>query len=223
MLICISSVLSPDKLSAVRDALSQKDYVDGKSTAGWAAAKVKNNLQLNAASKSYQTAQKIILEALSGSQLFTLAAAPQAIRPLLISRYGEGMGYGAHVDNALMGESPRVRTDLAFTIFLSDPDDYEGGELVIDDPGGERDFKLPAGSMVLYPADTLHRVETVVSGQRDVAVSWVQSLIRDPIQRQILFELETVRNVLFGKYGKSEEFDTLTRSTSGLWRMWADP
>lgn len=223
MLICISSILSPEELSAIRNSLSKENYQDGKTTAGWAAAQVKNNLQLSASSQNYKTAQKIISEALARNQVFTLAAAPKVLSPILISRYETGMSYGTHVDNALMGQNPRMRTDLAFTLFLNEPDDYEGGELVIDDPGGERDFKLPAGSLVLYPANTLHRVAEVTGGRRDVAVSWVQSLIRDPAVRQILFELETVRTVLYKKHGKTEEFDTLTRSVSSLWRMWAEP
>lgn len=223
MLICISSVLSTDELSTVQSCISSKDYLDGKETAGWAAAQVKNNLQLSSKSAGYKKAQGIITEALARNQVFTLAAMLKAMRPILISRYETGMSYGLHVDNALMGDNPQTRTDMAFTLFLNEPDEYEGGELVIEDPAGERDFKLPAGSLVLYPANTLHRVEEVISGCRHVAVSWIQSLVRDPARRQILFELETARTVFFKKHGKSEEMDSLTRCTSDLWRMWADP
>lgn len=223
MLICISHVLSPDELAAIHGCISSKDYIDGKKTAGWAAAQVKSNLQLSSSSKGYKKAQKIISDGLERNQVFILAAIPKAMRPILISRYEAGMSYGTHVDNALMGNNPRMRTDLAFTLFLNDPDEYEGGELVVEDLGGEREYKLPAGSLVVYPADSLHRVAEVTSGCRHVAVSWVQSLVRDPAKRQILFELETVRTMLREKHEKSEETDLLARSTSGLWRMWADP
>jgi PKHD-type hydroxylase len=223
MLICISSILSAAELSTIQSCTSSKDYIDGTETAGWAAARVKKNLQLSAGSTSYKKARKIIDGALKRNQVFALAAMPKAMRPILISRYESGMSYGPHVDNALMGDSPQMRTDLAFTLFLNEPDEYEGGELIVDDPGGERDFKLPAGSLVLYPANTLHRVTEVTSGCRRVAVSWIQSLIRDHAKRQILFELESARTVLFLKHGQSAEIDSFTRSTSSLWRMWADP
>lgn len=223
MLICISSVLTSDELSTLRDLMSSAEYVDGARTAGWMAGQVKKNLQLAATSPAWAEASGIVDAALCRNQIFALAAMPRSIRPILFSRYEAGMSYGLHVDNALMGNGPQTRSDLAFTLFLNEPQEYEGGELIIEDPGGEREFKLPAGSIVLYPASTLHRIAVVKSGYRQVAVSWVQSLVRSHERRQILFELETVRTVLFQKYGKSDEVAHLTRSTSNLWRMWAEP
>lgn len=133
------------------------------------------------------------------------------------------MGYGWHVDNALMGEAPQTRIDLAFTLFLTDPERYEGGELEIDEPAGNRTFKLPAGAAILYPANSLHRVTPVTAGCRDVAVGWIQSLVREHERRRILFELEQLRTTLFAEGGKTAAFDLLTRNTSELWRMWVEP
>ena len=145
------------------------------------------------------------------------------MRPILFSRYTGGMGYGDHVDNALMGDESRIRSDLSFTLFLSAPSEYEGGELTIEDTRGTQAYKLDAGALVLYASDTLHRVETVTSGVRQVAVGWVQSLIRDPRQRQIVFDLEVVRRQLFQQQGKTPQFDMLSKSISNLWRLWVEP
>jgi PKHD-type hydroxylase len=148
---------------------------------------------------------------------------PKTLRPLLFSRYTSGMGYGDHVDNALMGEKPSMRSDLSFTLFLSGPADYEGGELVIEDTTqGTHAHKLDAGSLVLYESSSLHRVEPVRSGVRQVAVGWVQCLVRDPRQRQILFDLEVLRLQLFQQQGKTAQFDTLSKTASNLMRMWVD-
>lgn len=222
MLLCIESVLAPDTLREVRTLLAAQKFVDGQGSAGWAAARVKNNRQLDAKSAGYTRLQTIVTQALSANEVFALAAMPQVMRPLLFSRYDVGMGYGNHVDNALMGSEPRMRTDLSFTVFLNDPDQYEGGELVIDDLSGTQSIKLPAGSLVLYPSSFLHRVDTVTSGSRLVAVGWVQSLIRDSTQRQIVFELETLRRQMFLTDGKAAAFDALSKNVANLWRMWAD-
>jgi PKHD-type hydroxylase len=152
-----------------------------------------------------------------------MAAMPKMMRPILFSRYTAGMGYGWHVDNALMGETPQTRIDLAFTLFLTEPETYEGGDLEIDEPAGTRAFKLPAGAAILYPANSLHQVATVTAGRRDVAVGWLQSLVREHEKRRIIFELENLRATMFAGSGKTPAFDTLTRNTSDLWRMWAEP
>lgn len=223
MLICIGPVLSTEQLQTLRQQLLAGAFVEGQATAGWSARLVKNNLQLDAASPEYAQLQKTVAQALFANEVFSLAAMPKAARPLLFSRYQTGMGYGDHVDNALMGEAPRIRSDVSFTLFLSEPDEYDGGELVIDELSGSRSFKLPAGSVVLYPSNALHRVDTVTRGERLVAVGWIQSLVRDPAQRQLIFELETLRREMFQKEGKTPAFDTLSKSVSNLWRMWAEP
>src|SRR3546814_1657970 len=129
--------------------------------------------------------QALVTQALAANRFFTMAAMPRMMRPILFSRCLAGMGYGPHIDNALMGEAPQTRIDLAFTLFLSDPESYEGGELEIDEPAGTRSFKLPAGAAILYPANSLHRVAAVASGRRDVVVGWLQSLVREADRRRI--------------------------------------
>jgi len=223
MFICIGNVLDAAQLRQARELLSQQSFESGSRTAGWAAALVKNNEQLAPDSANHAKLQQLVYEALIANEVFALAAMPKAMRPLLFSRYQTGMDYGDHVDNALMGENPRIRSDLSFTLFLSAPDEYEGGELTIEDMQGTQTYKLDAGALVLYPSDTLHRVDPVTAGVRQVAVSWVQSLIRDPRQRQIIFDLETTRRQLFQQHGKTPQFDALSKSVSNLWRLWADP
>src|SRR5688572_26207483 len=183
---CIANVLTAAQLEEIRALLADQPFEAGSRTAGWAATLVKNNEQLDPKAQHYEKLQRSIGAALAANEVFTLAAMPKAMRPLLFSRYTSGMGYGDHVDNALLGEEPRIRSDLSFTLFLSAPTEYEGGELVIDDTQGTQAYKLDAGALVLYESDSLHRVEKVTSGVRQVAVGWVQCLIRDPRQRQII-------------------------------------
>lgn len=202
--------------------MNRQTFLDGRETAGWAAGGVKKNKQVDSSSGDYAAMQAMVAEALSANRFFAMAAMPRVMRPIVFSRYVSGMSYGPHVDNALMGDAPQTRVDLAFTLFLSDPAGYEGGELEIDEPAGTRSFKLPAGAVVLYPANSLHQVTMVVSGQRDVAVGWIQSLVREADKRRVLFELENLRATMFAETGKTAAFDTLTRNTSDLWRMWAE-
>ncbi|MFC4312452.1 Fe2+-dependent dioxygenase [Steroidobacter flavus] len=222
-MFCIADILTPTQLHEVHRLLAEQPYHTGSKTAGWAAALVKNNEQLDPGARHYEKLQQLIVGALAANEVFALAAMPKALRPILFCRYSAGMSYGDHVDNALMGEEPRVRSDLSFTLFLSSPGDYDGGELVIESTQGTHEYKLEAGALVLYPSDTLHRVATVKSGVRQVAVGWVQCLIRDPRQRQILFDLEVLRRQLFQQQGKTPHFDSLAKSCSNLWRLWAEP
>lgn len=202
MVICIGEVLTTPELEEIRRLLNGQRFVDGQATAGWAAAAVKRNAQLDSSAQSFSALQGLVTAALQRNTVFVAAAMPKAMRSILFSRYDSGMEYGNHVDNALMGEgATRIRSDLSFTLFLSAPEDYQGGELVIDDTSGEQMYKLPAGALVLYSSTMLHRVSPVTSGRRCAAVGWVQSLIRDPAQRQILFELESARRQMFeGKW-----------------------
>jgi PKHD-type hydroxylase len=222
LIICISDILGTDQIDRLVRMLDQQTFVDGRETAGWAATGVKENQQVAGDSPDYAAMQAMVTEALAANRFFAMAAMPRKMRPILFSRYLPGMSYGLHVDNALMGDAPQTRIDLAFTLFLSDPAGYEGGELAIDEPAGTRTFKLSAGAAILYPANTLHQVNTVISGRRDVAVGWIQCLVRDPDKRRILFELENLRATMFAETGKTAAFDTLSRNTSDLWRMWAE-
>ena len=169
-----------------------------------------------------QSIKAIVTEALASNPLFQAIARPHSIRPALINRYGPGMAYGWHTDNALMGAPPRSRSDLSLTLFLSQPHSYQGGELLIDSGQGPQAFKLAAGSMVLYPSTCLHAVAEVSDGVRLAAVTWVQSLVRHPHHREILFDLDTVQRSLFEQYGKTPEFDLIHKTYTNLLRQWVE-
>jgi PKHD-type hydroxylase len=222
MLLCIDQVLTPQELEQTMSKLADAKFVDGKSTAGWHAQQVKNNLQLPTDSPIAQELQNLVFQALLRNPLFQMAVRPKMVRPILFSRYEPGMSYGFHVDNALMGDRTPNRSDVSLTLFLSSPSDYEGGELVMDTLFGERSFKLNAGSMVVYPSSTLHQVKPITKGIRFAAITWIQSLVRDPADREILFDLDTVRQLMYNKYGKTPEFDLLSKSHANLLRKWAD-
>lgn len=219
MQIAIGNVLSADDLAAVRIALKRARFVDGRATAGFAARKVKNNEQADAADRSLDGIRTLVTERILGNDVFRLAARPKALTPLLFARYEKGKNYGSHVDDALM---QGMRTDVSFTLFLSDPKSYSGGELVIENAAGEDTVKLPAGSLVAYSTTTLHRVAKVTRGERLVCVGWVRSFIRDVAQRELLFDLDTVRRRMFARDGKSADYDLLSKSSANLLRMWAE-
>ena len=222
MIVPIANVLDGETLTQVRELLGQGTYVDGKHSAGWHARLVKNNSQLKA-SEASQRAGTIIRDALMRSEVFKAAVRPHHLRPMMFSRYSDGQNYGAHVDDAIMGRGDDVtRSDVSLTVFLSDAADYEGGELVIEGTGGEQTFKLDAGGVITYPSNTLHYVAPVTSGTREVAVSWAQSLVRDPQHREMLFDLDTARRSLFQREGKSREFDLISKTHANLLRMWAE-
>ncbi|GFZ96890.1 PKHD-type hydroxylase [Elstera cyanobacteriorum] len=220
MQLCLADILPADRLTALVDRLKTARFIDGKATAGWNAAGVKENQQAYAPGVAQLAAE--IETALRQHPVFALAARPKRLHPILFARYEPGMTYGYHVDDPLMGDPP-LRTDLALTLFLSDPETYDGGDLIIDQPGGEQAYKLPFGAAVLYPATTLHQVAPVTRGVRLVAITWIQSLIRDPGRREILFDLDTARRMLFARDGKSREFDLLSKSFANLLRLWAEP
>ncbi len=218
MIHCIGSVLDGDSLGAVLGELDGLEFRDGRVTAGWAARPVKNNLQAVSTGDSHARVLQLVLQKLAANEVLMAAALPRQFSPLLISRYEPGMSYGAHVDDAFMG-TPRMRTDLSFTLFLSRPDNYEGGELVIEQMDGEHGYKLEAGSLVLYPSTTLHRVEPVKSGIRIVVVGWIQSLCADPRVREILFDLARVRMALAGQENATGLVGLLSKSYSNLLRL----
>ncbi|HAA31299.1 MAG TPA: Fe2+-dependent dioxygenase [Cyanobacteria bacterium UBA8553] len=222
MIFAIDNVLTLEELQILVDSLEQADFVDGKTTAGWYAKLVKNNMQLQREATYANDLRELVKTALKRNVLFQSAVQPKIIHSMLFSRYEKGMSYGRHVDNALMGNQEFLRSDVSFTLFLSVPSTYEGGELVIEYSDGDRTYKLEAGSMIVYPSSTLHQVEPVIEGVRLAAVGWVQSLVRDPNDREILFDLDTARRSIFAKEGKTIEFDLISKSYANLLRKWAE-
>jgi PKHD-type hydroxylase len=217
--IVIGNVLSADDLQTVGSALAQAKFVDGRATAGWAARETKRNQQAAGSDRTLDAIRKLVTERILGNDVFTLAVRPKAITPLLFSRYEGEMHYGSHVDDALM---QGMRTDVSFTLFLADPDSYDGGELIIESASGEEPVKLEAGSLFAYSSTTLHRVAPVTRGVRLAAVGWARSFIRDAAKRELLFDLDTARRQLFAREGKSAEFDLTSKSLANLMRMWVD-
>ncbi len=217
-MLVIGPLLPPADLAAVQEAAAALPFGDGRVTAGLHAHGVKANDQAQPGAELEAVLAKLEA-ALRAHPLFQSAARPKALTRLIVSRYNIGQTYGLHVDNALM---QGLRTDLSFTLFLSDPESYDGGALVIEDHFEARAIKLSAGEVILYPATTLHRVEPVTRGTRLAVVGWVQSLIRDPAQREILFDLDQAVDACFAAEGKSAQFDRLSKTRSNLLRMWVE-
>jgi PKHD-type hydroxylase len=219
MQIVIGNVLLAEEIETVRAALQHARFVDGRVTAGFAARRVKDNQQAEGSDRSLGTIRKLVAERILGNEVFRLAVRPKALSSLLFSRYEVGMHYGSHVDDALMDG---MRTDVSFTLFLSDPTSYDGGELTIESAAGEETFKPAAGALVAYAATSLHRVADVTRGTRLAAVGWARSFVRDPARRELLFDLDTARRQLFAREGKSPEFDLISKSFANLMRMWVE-
>ncbi len=222
MILCLANVLSHAELKAIEAVLADGAFVDGRATAGWHARTVKRNEQVATTSDAARKAGEIVNAALNRHPVFRAAVLPRSIRPFLFSRYTERMTYGPHVDDAIMGRTHPVRSDVSVTVFLSEPESYDGGELVIETTGGEEAYKLPIGSAIAYPSTTLHRVEPVTRGTRLVAVTWIQSMVRSAEDREILFDLDTARRTIFEQYGKTREFDLITKSYANLLRKWCE-
>jgi len=217
MQIVIGNVLSGEDIDLVRATLAQATFVDGRETAGFAARQVKHNRQADG--RKTETVRKLVEERILAHEVFALAVRPKALTPILFSRYEPGMRYGSHVDDPLM---QGLRTDVSFTLFLSDPESYDGGELVIEGASGEDVVKLAAGSLIAYPSTALHHVAEVTRGERLAAVGWARSYVRDGAQRELLFELDTARRQLFKREGKSVEYDLVSKSLANLMRMWVE-
>lgn len=223
MILCIADILAPDDVARIRDELAHADFRDGRETAGWHARTVKRNEQANSRDARVVALRSEVDHAIGKSALFQMAARPRRRLPVRFSRYSDSMEYGNHVDDAVMdGPEGPLRTDVSFTLFLSDPESYDGGELVTDTTAGEQSYKLPAGSMVVYPSSTLHRVAPVTRGERIAAIGWAQSTVRDGSRREILFDLDTARRRMFDREGKTEDFDAVSKSLANLQRMWAE-
>jgi PKHD-type hydroxylase len=226
MLICIPDILSKADVAEFRDTMNACAWEDGRSTAGAQSAMVKQNEQLPPNSATARQLGERIVRALAASPLFISAAVPQRIFPPLFNRYGVGNHFGVHVDNAVRGDNlsgTRIRTDLSVTLFLSEPDQYDGGELIIEDYYGSHEIKLPAGHLVLYPASSLHMVAPVTRGVRVASFFWLQSMIRDAHARSLIFDLDTAIQGLVERIGRDDSHTVkLTGIYHNLIRYWAD-
>jgi PKHD-type hydroxylase len=226
MITRIPNLLSADELAQVVAGLAAAKFADGAETAGWHARDVKHNLQLTIGMEGHAPLDAIVRAALLRHPIFQMAVRPRLLMPVMFNRHDPGMTYGPHVDDAVMvprGSARPMRTDVSFTIFLSDPDSYQGGELVIDGGGGIRSaLKLHQGALLAYPSSSLHHVAPITTGTRLAAVGWAQSELRDQQQRAIVFDLDLARREIFARDGKSETFDRLSRSHANLLRLWGE-
>lgn len=228
MLLHIPNVLSRTQVRAMRSAIDAAPWIDGRATVGSQGAEVKRNRQLPEDSPVALEQGRIILRALQQNPLFFRAALPARYMPPLFNRYASGTreSYGLHVDGALRGLPPSslwLRTDVSSTLFLSDPEDYDGGGLIIMDSYGEHEVKLPAGDLIVYPASSLHRVEPITRGERVCSFFWTQSLIRDDARRSLLYEMDCAIDSLRGRIGECSETLALTGNYHNLLRMWSEP
>jgi PKHD-type hydroxylase len=226
MLICVPDVLSKVEVADFRAAMDAADWEDGRSTAGAQSAKVKKNEQLPPNSDIARQLGEAVIRALVANPLFVSAAIPKQIFPPLFNRYGVGQHFGVHVDNAVRGDhlsGARIRIDLSVTLFLSEPEEYDGGELIVEDYYGSHRIKLPAGHLVLYPATSLHAVTEVTRGVRVASFFWLQSMVRDGHARSLIFDLDTAIQGLVQRVGRDDpELVKLTGIYHNLIRCWAE-
>ena len=223
MLIEIPNVLDTDKLANIRAMLDKVTFIDGKHSAGQVAAKVKNNEEMQQGTQQAEYLDHLLMSSLAENADFRSAALPYRVAQPVFARYSPGMRYGDHVDDPIMGTGPaKFRTDVSVTVFLNKPDEYEGGELIINTTYGEKLVKLPAGHAVVYPSASVHRVAEVTRGHRFAAIVWLQSMVRDAGQRELLFELDQARNKLLSTNPEAGESKQVDRAYVNLLRMWCD-
>ncbi len=225
MLITVPRVLTLEQVAAARQMLDATDWIDGRVTAGFQSAATKHNLQVPEDHPSARRVGALILEALERHPLFVSAALPLRVYPPLFNKYEGGGSFGNHVDNAVRqvpGTAHRLRTDLSATLFLADPDEYEGGELCVEDTYGVHRVKLPAGDLVLYPSTSLHHVTPVTRGARVASFFWIQSLVRDDGQRTLLFDLDTAIQRLNRDAPEHTSTVQLTGVYHNLLRQWVE-
>lgn len=225
MLLQVPDVLTAEQVSNCRKILESAEWVDGRITAGHQSARAKNNLQLREGLDEAKQLGDVILGALESNPLFMAAALPLKVFPPLFNRYQDGQSFANHVDNAIRqvpGTPHRVRTDLSATLFFSNPDEYEGGELVVEDTYGVHSVKLPAGHLILYPASSVHHVRPVTRGVRLASFFWIQSMVRDDGERTLLFDLDVAIQRLVGDVPDHRSVVELTSLYHNLLRRWAD-
>lgn len=224
-MIVIPDVLTPEQVAEARKILDAAEWVDGKVTAGYQSARAKDNMQIPEGHPAARQVGDMILKALGKNPLFMAAALPLQVFPPLFNRYSGGQSFGTHVDNAIRqvpGTPHRIRTDLSATLFFAAPEEYDGGELCVEDTYGLKSVKLPAGHMVLYPATSLHHVKPVTRGARLCSFFWIQSMIRDDGQRSILFDLDIALQRLNRDHPNHPSAVQLTGVYHNLLRQWAE-
>ena len=224
MLLAIPDLLTAEQVLQARQLLDSTQWVDGRVTAGHQSSRAKDNLQLPEGHPVANQLGEMILEALGGNALFISAALPQRVFPPLFNRYQGGQSFGTHVDNSIRqitGTPHRIRTDLSATLFFANPDEYDGGELIVEDTYGTHSVKLPAGHMILYPATSLHNVRPITRGTRVASFFWIQSMVRDDADRTLLFDLDMAIQRLRGETPDHPGTIQLTNVYHNLLRRWA--
>jgi PKHD-type hydroxylase len=222
MLLHIPAVIDRAQLGVIVSALAESEFIDGKLSAGAAASQVKHNEELNPQAPTIEYLNKILIGNLYNNATFRSAALPHRVSTPFFARYRRGMSYGDHIDDPVMGGGQRYRSDVSITVFLNEPGEYAGGELVIRTAFGDRQVKLAAGDAVVYPSSSLHHVAAVTDGERLVAVAWAQSLVRDPAKRELLYELDQARSVLLRDAPGTEVAAQVDHSYVNLIRMWSE-
>ena len=230
MLVTIPDVFVPDQVAAARQQLLAADWIDGRVTAGYQAQEVKRNAQIPEGSPVHAAVGELVLKGLARSPRFIAAALPLRVFPPMFNSYAGGQTFGTHVDTAIRQDTrtgQRIRTDLSATLFLTDPADYDGGELVVEDSYGAHSVKLPAGHLVLYPATSLHRVEPVTRGARVSSFFWIQSMVRDDLRRTLLFDLDTaIQRLAASPEAQSPDIKASSVQLTGVYhnllRQWAE-
>ncbi|MEX2123656.1 MAG: Fe2+-dependent dioxygenase [Woeseia sp.] len=225
MMLSIPAVISAEQLRQCRETLAAADWPDGRATAGYLATRVKHNRQLAPDDPLMARIGDLLVDALAANPAFISAALPLKVLPPRFNRYGEGDQYGNHVDNSVLsvrGAAVRIRTDISATLFLSEPDEYDGGVLVVEDSFGRHDVKLPAGHLILYPGTSLHRVTPVTRGLRFASFFWIQSLVRNDADRSLLLELDTAIQKLALQLPDTPQLAQLTGVYHNLLRRWAE-
>ena len=222
MLIEIPELLNSAQLEKIHALLERAEFQDGKLTAGMAASKVKDNEELALDPELLQRLYRVVMASVGHSGVFRSAVLPAKVADFIFARYQPGMRYGDHVDDPIMGQGPRFRSDVSMTIFLNPPESYEGGELIIRTPFGDQEVKLAAGHAVVYPSASVHRVAEVTRGERMVALTWIQSFVRDAAKRELLYELDQSREHLLRTDPESDVTKNVDRSYVNLLRMWAE-
>lgn len=222
MLLWLPKILTTDEVATLQRIAAQGEFVDGAHTSpGLAAAHIKRNEQLSPRSPAHREVAQLVLRAFDRSETMRTAALPKIIQPPILSRYGVGMGYGTHIDNPIRRIPLPMRLDLSITVFLSQPDTYDGGDLVIETPYGEKTIKLPAGDAVLYPTTMLHRVADITRGERLAVVTWIQSMVQDQTKRSLLYELAQVTQWAGEIAPGSPQANQLSNLRANIVRMWA--
>jgi PKHD-type hydroxylase len=225
MMVHVPKVLSPEQVARCRDVMTKAAWVDGRVTAGHQSEKVKNNLQLPETSPEARELGDMVMNALGHNGLFFSAVLPKQVFPPLFNRYDPGMTFGPHVDNAIRGylnTALQIRTDVSATLFISAPEDYDGGELVVSDTYGQHAVKLPAGDMIVYPGTSLHHVTPITRGSRIASFFWIQSMVRDVTRRNMLFDLDTAIIRLGKDHPEHPSVVELTSIYHNLLRQWSE-